>query len=77
MRKFSRHSQEDSPKRKTRKDKTSAEAKETIINFFRQGDTVFQNKTLKETYREYGESKLDVVSFSTFARLKPCNVDTT
>lgn len=42
MRKFSRHSQEDSPKRKTRKDKTSAEAKETIINFLRQGDTVFQ-----------------------------------
>lgn len=36
MSKFSRHSQEDSPKRKTRKDKTSAEAKETIINFFRQ-----------------------------------------
>lgn len=38
MSKLSRHSQEDSPKRKTRKDKTSAETTGTIVNFFRQGD---------------------------------------
>lgn len=94
MSKLSRHSQEDSPKRKTRKDKTSAETTETIVNFFRQGDISTNlpdskriksnleerrvlNKTLKETYREYRESNLDVVGFSTFARLKPCNVETT
>lgn len=94
MSKLSRHSQEDSPKRKTRKDKTSAETTGTIVNFFRQGDISTNlpdskriksnleerrvlNKTLKETYREYRESNLDVVGFSTFARLKPCNVETT
>lgn len=94
MSKLSRHSQEDSPKRKTRKDKTSAETTGTIVNFFRQGDISTNlpdskriksnleerrvlNKTLKETYREYRESNLDVVGFSTFAQLKPCNVETT
>lgn len=94
MSKLSRHSQEESPKRKTRKDKTSAETTGTIVNFFRQGDISTNlpdskriksnleerrvlNKTLKETYREYRESNLDVVGFSTSARLKPCNVETT
>ncbi|XP_062571004.1 uncharacterized protein LOC134233020 [Saccostrea cucullata] len=35
------------------------------------------NRTLKESYREFRENNADEVSFATFARLKPGNVETT
>ena len=88
--------QDETQKRKMRKDKTPIGTQRKIESYFRQGDVSTNlpdakrvkvdlqerrvlDRTLKETYKEYKQSNPEdtSVSFSTFAKMKPRNVETT